>query len=53
MEYFKNILRLFDKKQYSNNSLHECLESELIYRTLIKNKEENEQRRTTKRDISI
>tara|TARA_R110000823_G_C15914307_1_gene498057 strand:+ start:1097 stop:1369 length:273 start_codon:yes stop_codon:yes gene_type:complete len=42
LNHLKNILKLFDKKEYIDDSIFECLESELIYRTLTKNKEDEQ-----------
>ena len=42
LNHLKNILKLFDKKEYMDDSIFECLESELIYRTLTKNKEDEQ-----------
>ena len=42
LNHIKNILKLFDKKEYMDDSIFECLESELIYRTLTKNKEDEQ-----------
>tara|TARA_R110000737_G_scaffold216026_2_gene232492 strand:+ start:538 stop:810 length:273 start_codon:yes stop_codon:yes gene_type:complete len=43
LNHLKNILKLFDKKEYMDDSIFECLESELIYRTLTKNKEDEQE----------
>jgi hypothetical protein len=42
LNHIKNILKLFDKKEYMDDSIFECLESELIYRTLTKKKEDEQ-----------
>ena len=43
LNHLKNILKLFEKKEYMDDSIFECLESELIYRTLTKNKEDEQE----------
>ena len=42
INHIKNIIKLFNKKEYIDDSVFECIESELIYRTLIKNKEDEQ-----------
>ena len=43
LNHLKNILKIFEKKEYIDDSIFECLESELIYRTLTKNKEDEQE----------
>ena len=42
LNHLKNILKIFEKKEYIDDSIFECLESELIYRTLTKKKEDEQ-----------